>query len=236
MRNQREDITRILLKHGAATAAKDKNGWRPLYYALWQENDSPESLSVPYHGPPGTDATVKARYGWSPSGLTVQQGREDLACLLLKHGADATVRDKDGWTPLHWATWNGTEALARLLLEHGADATAKDKYGSTPLHRAVGSGKEALVRVLLEHGADVTATDRDGWTPLRCAVEEEREDLVHLLIESGADVTAHHSQESTSLHVGHDAQYTHGRLSHLRHRLREVWYEPIASTLGMTQP
>ena len=235
VRNRREDIARLLLNHGAATTAKDKNAWCPLHYALWQERDSPESLSVPYYGPPGTDATVKAECGWTPSGLAVQQGREDMTCLLLKHGANATARDKDGWTPLHWATWNGTEALARLLLEHGADATAKDKYGSTLLHRAVGSGKEALARVLLEHGADVTATDRNGWTPLRCAVEQGREDLAHLLIEHGADVTAHDNQESTSLHVEHDAQYKHGRLSHLRHRLREVWYEPIASTLGRTQ-
>jgi ankyrin repeat protein len=121
-----------------------------------------------------------------------------------------------------------------MLLEHGADATAKDKYGSTPLHRAVGSGKEAVARVLLEHGADVTATDRNGWTPSRCAVEQGREDLAHLLIEHGADATAQDNQESTSLHVEHNAQHKHGRLWHLRHRLQEVWYEPIASTLGRT--
>ena len=235
VRNQREDIAYLLLKHGAVTTAKDKNGWTPLHYALWQESDGPESLTVPYHGLPDTNAAVKSKYGWTPSGLAVQQGREDFACLLLNHGADATARDKDGWTPLHWVTWNGTEALARLLFEHGADATAKDKYGSTLLHRAMGSGKEAITRVLLEHGADATATDKNGWTPLRCAVEEGREDLVHLLIEHGADVTAHDHQESTSLHVEHDAQYKHGRLSHIRHRLREVWYQPIASTLGMTQ-
>ena len=220
VRNQREDIARLLLEHGAATTEKDENGWSPLHYALWQENDSPESLSDPYYGPPGP---VKAKYGWIPPGFPVQQGREDFACMLLKHGADATARDKDGWTPLHLATWNGTEALAHLLLKHGADATTKDKYGSSLLHRAVGSGREEIVRLFLEHGADATVRDKKKWTPLRCAVDQGSENVIRLLVKHRGDVTALAGQGPASLQVEQNARYKpeHSRLSYIWRRLRK---------------
>jgi ankyrin repeat protein len=76
----------------------------------------------------------------------VQQAREDVVDLLIKHGAKINSKDNEGNSILHVAAdisiysddsfENGTRRarIIKTLLEHGADATVVDNSGSTVLH------------------------------------------------------------------------------------------------------
>ena len=73
--------------------------------------------------------------------LALENGRVEVARLLLEHGADAKLRSVMGWTPLHALSENGRPDAILSLLECGADINAQDRALLTPSSLALVSGK-----------------------------------------------------------------------------------------------
>src|SRR5207245_7396909 len=93
-----------------------------------------------------------------PLGAAVEEGKKEIADLLLEHGADPNLADDHGDTPLHSAIGSGRpaeeiEACLRLLLAHGADPGAPNHNGHTPLRYAIWAGERPAIRLLKEHSA-----------------------------------------------------------------------------------
>lgn len=144
----------------------------------------------------GARASAPTPLGVTPLHVAVEEGRVNVATLLLARGADPTARARDvdtldaariaanaglgpegGLTPLHVAVSASACApdvrarLAKVLLANGADPNAGAyDVGRTPLHMAVGTCDEAMVRLLLEYGADPRARSC-GQTPHDMALE-----------------------------------------------------------------
>lgn len=142
----RNDIARVLVKHGANVAAENRRGATPLHYA---SDGGPVCCN------------------WHP------QAQAEMITFLIKGGANPNAINKDGVAPLHRAVRQRCLKAVEALLSNGAGVRLKNKSGSTPLHLAVqntgrgGTGspeakalQHQIIEILVKAGAN--PKDRDG--------------------------------------------------------------------------
>jgi len=116
--------------------------------------------------------------------LACQQGRADMADLLLSNGARVNNADSAGRTPLFCACTNGNgAALTKNLIARGADVKARTGQGETTLMAAVNSPE--LTKLMLLKGVDARARTIRGESAMSRAYRPE---VIKLLAEAGADV------------------------------------------------
>src|ERR1700750_1818660 len=134
-------------------------------------------------------------WGGEPTALhlAVENGRADVASMLLKLGADPNHPSDmyDGWTPLLIAAGRQSRALVELLLSHGAhvDAWEAAALGDVPRLEAIITADPKVARarrataapplhfaatpevaqLLVDHGAVLDALDKYGSTAARSA-------------------------------------------------------------------
>jgi len=137
--------------------------------------------------------------GTSALTLAVENGRFELAALLLDLGADPNDL-RSGYSPLHTLSWirkpdrgedegdpipegSGnltSEELIRKLVANGAKVNLRltggpsgggriARTGCTPFMLAADTADTGFMRLLLELGADPTVNNVDGCTPLMAA-------------------------------------------------------------------
>ena len=172
-----DDISRMLLEHGAEPNVRNKNGKTPLQIVLGRKYYSKEN-----------DA-------------------EDLvtASLLVGHGAEVNAQDKDHTSPLLLAMQRGMYEMTRILLSHGADPNVKNDNGQGPLHLLLSEGDSShqddiigLVQLLLDCGIDVDAEDKDHNTPLLLAVDRHMNNIAQICLEHGAVLESRALMRATS--------------------------------------
>jgi ankyrin repeat protein len=117
--------------------------------------------------------------GFSPLGLAVFFGHEEIARRLVAAGADVNRPSRNAIrvAPLHSAVESGSLALLDLLLEHGARPDAVEFLEATPLHSAAARGNKEMVERLLRAGADPHRKTRDGKTAAELARQYGHEAL-----------------------------------------------------------
>jgi ankyrin repeat domain-containing protein 50 len=118
-----------------------------------------------------------------------EQGRADLASLLLDNGANPNQREKHGQTALHIAAEDGHADVVAVLVAEGADIDAR-VHGWTPMLLAAKNERFGIPDYLIRRGADVNAVDYCGRTALHWAAKNGWRALTRLLLEMGADVQA----------------------------------------------
>jgi ankyrin repeat protein len=130
--------------------------------------------------------------------LAVENGRADVASMLLKLGADPNHPSDmyDGWTPLLIAAGRQSRSLVDLLLSYGAHVDAweaaalgdVDRLGAiisadphvVQMHRANDApplhfaATVDVARLLIDHGAPLDAVDKYGSTAARSAAYGRR--------------------------------------------------------------
>ncbi|MFM6976744.1 MAG: ankyrin repeat domain-containing protein [Sphingobacteriaceae bacterium] len=121
--------------------------------------------------------------GFSPLGLAVYFGHEDVTRYLLLKGAQVNQPSKNQMSvyPLHSAIAANQNMLAKMLLEAGAEVNIKQVQGITPLHAAASHGNIELIILLLEAGADVKAKMLNGKTPGDLAAEKGFQEIARIL-------------------------------------------------------
>lgn len=163
-----------LLAKGHDPDAPDRNGNRPLHYAVPDDNIQIAKMLLAAGADPngrgyGHDTPLmRAR--------SVKMGR-----LLIDNGADLAAVDRDGLTPLMHACNLDVTKLVRLLIELGADVNVKSNVGATALIYGVYSRsmsmmkpkKGDIIELLLAAGADINAKDKNNMTALKVAQQSE---------------------------------------------------------------
>ena len=139
----------------------------------------------------GADPNAAQGDGLSALHLAAQDGRLDIAELLLSAGAEVDAKTKIGdYTPLHVAAGAARLSVVQALLAAGANPGAvTTTTGVTPLHLAAKAlGGERAVRELAEGGAPVNAREASsGQTALMFAAAHGRTASVLELLTHGAD-------------------------------------------------
>ena len=139
----------------------------------------------------GADPNVAQGDGLTPLHLAAQEGRLEIAEILLGAGANVEAKTRIGdYTPLHLASGGAHASVVNALIEAGADPGAvTTRTGVTPLHFAAKAmNGEGVVRALLERGAPVNARESAaGQTPLIFAAAHGRVASVSELLGRGAD-------------------------------------------------
>jgi F-box protein 11 len=115
---------------------------------------------------------IRSIRGRTPLQVSVTEGFDSLALLLLEHGASSLVQDDDNRTSLHLAALKGHTSILTSLIQHlpsESNLDVEDICGMTPLHCAVLSCHLQCVVVLLEFGACVSAVSAAGLSCLHLA-------------------------------------------------------------------
>ncbi|KAF5716200.1 ankyrin repeat-containing protein [Fusarium globosum] len=115
-----------------------------------------------------------------------EQGRADLASLLLESGANPNQREKHGKTALQIAARNGHADVVTALVAGGADIDAR-VHGWTPVLLAAKNERFEVLEYLIRRGADANSVDYCGRTALHWVAKNGCMASTHLLLEMGAD-------------------------------------------------
>jgi ankyrin repeat protein len=129
--------------------------------------------------------------GGPPLSRALEEGRLDVARVLLEHGADRRVRVGPRRRPvLVQAALDGDVRKMQRLLELGLPPDIADDDGLTALAHALARDDEAMTRTLLAAGAttqvDPVGPDR---SLLEQAIRYHGSGMVELLLAHGADPT-----------------------------------------------
>jgi ankyrin repeat protein len=81
------------------------------------------------------------------------QGRKEVAELLISKNADINAETTQGSTPLHLAAQHGHKDVVELLISKGANVNAVNEAGMRPLMFARSSGNKDVVEILIKNGA-----------------------------------------------------------------------------------
>ena len=121
---------------------------------------------------------------------SMEEGRPDLAVLLIQKGVDINARNDNDETPLHVAARKGQLEVVKALIQKQANMDAKERGGNTPFHWAVLYGNLSVAVFLYKRGAKLEETNARGETIIHTAVRESDLDIVKYLISHGADLKA----------------------------------------------
>jgi serpin B len=196
--NGNVDAVRSLTARGDDVNARDANGETPLHKAAGNAPIAVIEMLIAK----GADVNAKDGFDQVPLDKVFQgdDGREEVAALLMRSGTKATVGH------LISAAGAGYVRLAQSSIEQGVDVNGRSWNGRTALHVAANRGQKEAARLLLAKGADVNARTRADWhadalTPLHEAARSGHCDMAELLISGGANVNANDVEGRTPLHA-----------------------------------
>jgi ankyrin repeat protein len=229
LKNEHEDIARLLVDSGADVAASAPNwpvGMTALHCAA---RDGYEFLAAELLSK-GAAVDAKTDTGETPLHMAVENGHIKIASQLLDHGANIEAQDNVGKVPLYDAIVNKDRAMVELFLGKGAALEVKDLLGRTIVLIAVETGQLDIIHILLEkapniqvadirgqaliHYAaasglptivkqcmnDIERQDNSGRTALHVAANAGHEDVVQLLVQAGANIEARTISGQTPLY------------------------------------
>ncbi|KAF7554514.1 hypothetical protein G7Z17_g2840 [Cylindrodendrum hubeiense] len=129
----------------------------------------------------------------------IEEGKPDLALLLLDHGADPALSKNGDQAILAAAKKGYVEIFNKVAEVAGSDFNwlclydVKGKHqgsprnGLAPIHLAVNAGSLSCVRALDDFGADLEVQDPNGATPLILAIRQDEEEIFRHLLDAGVD-------------------------------------------------
>ena len=144
-----------------------------------------------------TDTDHEFAEGMTALHFAVEEFREDVVKILIKHGANLEILDSNGHTPLHKAVVEEAGlaqiSMVKLLIKNGANInTTEPITGYTPLH--------SVLHILGDFDID---DDRSYFSSY-----EDNFNTVNSLINLGADLSIRDAKNNTPLHKLVEASIT----------------------------
>ena len=213
VRNDAQDVVRVLLAHGADINQAASDGTTPLLTAVYLRHWKLAHFLLEHGADPNPDAVDFAPLHWAAGSWETD---------ISGFGGPEKYQWIAGLGP-------GKLELVQALLAHGADPNARiekapprfgyvgigakfNLRGATPFFLAVMGGHLDIARALLAAGADPWAMTDDRTTPLSAVAglghlegmsllsREDALKAVEFAVELGADVSAINSNGDTALH------------------------------------
>lgn len=202
--NNKVEIMRLLLEHGADPNVEDAEGIGLLNYGVYHNDTETVELLLEY----GARINEKKLYGRTILDTVIIHNMVDTIKVLVPKITNKNDIDKLIIYALEYReneyriSIEDRKDLVKLLLEHGADPNVEFEHfyaRSTLLIRASVHGWVEIIKLLLDYGADVNAKDGYKMTALMSAINKQNPntfDTVKILLDNGADVNA----EASSRH------------------------------------
>jgi ankyrin repeat protein len=191
--NGQEEITLVLLQHGADPNTATPDGRTPLFFAVARKQVKAVQALLDRN----VNASQKFPDGWTPLLYAAQTPTEtDMIEVLLAHHADPNATTPEGWTALDIAlknAWDPDNApplkAVQLLLAYRADPRKSGRPGFAPVVWAAGTGRSSkeILAQMIASGADPNAVDNEGEPILKSVMYDSAPDLALLLLRSGAN-------------------------------------------------
>ena len=150
-------VKRLLVGAGTDREAKDKEGFRPIHYAV-QEGCV---AAVKALAEAGVEIDARTRSGfkaWSALELAVFGGHLEIVQCLLEAGANKEAKDENGFTALHLASSTGEGEIVKYLLDVGAAPESRNTDGQTAQDLAMLYGHSHVLAHFLGEYATSTAS------------------------------------------------------------------------------
>jgi ankyrin repeat protein len=224
IRYGREDVARVLLRHGAKKRAKLKSGNSTLAEACWRKHFGIARLLIEAGSSIDTrdlqkatplfkaahegdvdfvrwalqaqaDVHAKNDASLTPLYVACERGHSEVVTLLLDAGASHQTKTPAGWTPMAIAAKRGRNKCVKVLLQHGADPNLKAHYDNTPVAEACYEGHPKMLRNLIAAGADTEQTNCSGFTPLGMAAAKGQDECIRILVDAGAKLEVRGSMD-----------------------------------------
>jgi ankyrin repeat protein/predicted Ser/Thr protein kinase len=199
------DVVKTLLAKGANVNQPARDGATPLMAAAEGTPYMPFNLPL-VEAVLAANPDIQAQDAGGRTALhyAVEQGKLEVAALLVDKGAQIDRKTNDGTTPLLASVLYGKLPLLQLLLERKAQVDLANVRGETPLMIAAEGtaympNNAPLVEALMGAGAHVDSVDQRGCSALYRASAAGKEDAMALLIEHQANPNLRASDRSTPL-------------------------------------
>lgn len=189
------DILKLLMSVTKFPEARNKKGYPP--FLLVADEQVAEALLDC-----GVDVDCE-RDGDKTTLLEIagEEGRVELAKLLILRGADVNHLDSTHWNPLCAAVRGGNTEIVKLLIGKKARVFSDSEYGWSPLHAAAAAGSSEAIRALLDYGVDVNIQTLNKRTALYVATFDGQLEAVETLLQAKANVMLPDEDGNTPLHV-----------------------------------
>jgi ankyrin repeat protein len=184
--NDRPELVRLLLAHGADPALREPEGTRALDWACQRGHQGIAELLLAH------DPTLLDLSGYAQRSSLIAaacNGHAETVAWLLARGADARLRAHEGTRALDWAAQEGHLSVVERLLAH--DPGLLDLPGfreRTALAAAADNGHAQMVALLLARGSDARRRCTDGTHTLDWAAQNGHEAVVELLLAHDPDL------------------------------------------------
>jgi ankyrin repeat protein/CRP-like cAMP-binding protein len=177
---QREAVSH-LVKHGALTVLRDRDGLTPLDLAIKLESEERDMNRL----------AARRAISLMLRGLNLhdlsKDGRVDELRSAIADKCDPNIiHPKTGRTPLQYAADANQVGVIKELLASSADIDFTGVSQVTALYSALMKGHMDSTCALLEGGADPNKTLGNGSTPLMAAIKKGSMGLVDVLLKFGA--------------------------------------------------
>ena len=200
VQKSRTNIVQFLIKRGALTTIKNKEGNTPLHVA----RDSNIAEFLLQHG---ALSHAKNFNGKIPLHLGLRQKNKALIDVLSRD-VDLTIRDNDNNNFLHYALeYNNNDFAANLIERYASLINGENKKGITPLMSASQRGNNIMVEQLIAKGAQINARDSSGRTPLLIAIANNNTDAARILLKYAPDASIANNNGENCLHYA--LKYNH---------------------------
>ncbi|TPX35283.1 hypothetical protein SmJEL517_g02292 [Synchytrium microbalum] len=195
------DVANLLVRRGAKIDAKDFSGCTALHLAAAGGFHRIVNLLLEHSRIPLVN--IQDNELITPLHRACENGRYNVAALLIHHGSVVDIPDADGRTPLQYAATHGHSDIATLLTQQCWNVLVPSPTGrkETPLHSAAQKGQLSVAQYLVSQGAIVDAIDMQGRTPLHLAAQEGHHELVNFLIAVNAEKDAECDKGFTPLNM-----------------------------------
>ena len=110
--------------------------------------------------------------------VSIKNGHEEAATLLIEAGEGVLYVDEDNATLLHHAAKAGQSTITKLLLEKGLYLNSKDKDGRTALDYATAGNDELTINLLLRGGKEINRQETANIQSLHFGARSGDLDLI----------------------------------------------------------
>ena len=170
-----------LVKHGALTVLRDREGLTPLDLALKLETEEKD-----FHRLQSRRAITLMLRGLNLHDLSKDGKIEELRSAIADKCDPNIIHPKTGRTPLQYAADANQVNVIKELLANRAEIDFTGVSQVTALYSALMKGHLDSSQALLEGSADPNKTLPNGSTPLMAAIKKGSMPLVDLLLRFGA--------------------------------------------------